>query len=95
MGQVKAFQSEVQRDKVHFPKIQETIRKFGYPAVADMAGLKSYQTVWKYYHQKPILPQSERKILEGLKKLMKGDGLAKELAKDIINIKTKEQENVL
>lgn len=92
MGQVKAFTSEIQRDKVRFPQIQASIRKYGYQAVANMAGLRAYQTVWKYYHQRPVLPHSEKKILEGLKKLMKGDIPAKELVKDIINIRIKEGE---
>lgn len=94
MGRTKGFTSDVQKDKVRFPLIQVSIRKFGYQAVAEMGGLKAYQTVWKYYHKRPVLPQSEKKILEGVKKLMKGDVPASEIVKDIINIKTKEETEV-
>lgn len=92
MGRIKTFVSDIQKDAAVFPLIKSDIKKFGYQAIAKAGGLKAYQTVWKYYIGKPVLPLSEEKILLGIKNLLKGDHSAKKVVKDIINIHSKEEE---
>lgn len=91
MGRVKAYKTEIQKDSALFPRLQAEIRKFGFQEVASAAGLNSYQTVGKYFHGVPVNIQSEKKILEGLKKLLLGETPHKNVLNDIINLSQKEE----
>lgn len=84
MGRNIAQISDIQLDKELFESLKNKTQQYGYKRIAKASGLKSYQTVLRYFNRMPVSKFSEEQILKGINSLVSEPSDTYKLAQSII-----------